>query len=130
MTLEELAEIEVISPGKKEQEAIKSAAALYVITQEDIRRSGVRSIPEALRLVTGLEVATSSNGTWAISARGFNITSANKMQVFMDGRSLYSPLFGGVFWDIQNTVMEDIERIEVIRGPGASLWGGNAVNGV
>ena len=116
------------SPGKKEEKLSNVAAALYVITQDEIRRSGVRSIPEALRLATGLEVAMFNNGSWPISARGFDITSANKVQVFMDGRSLYTPLFGGVFWDMQSTVIEDIDRIEVIRGPGATLWGGNAVN--
>src|ERR1041384_5096921 len=79
-------------------------------------------------MAAGLEVAMFNNGSWPISARGFDTTSANKIQVFLDGRSLYSPLFGGVFWDMQNTVIEDIDRIEVIRGPGATLWGGNAVN--
>jgi len=130
LSLEELSQIEVTSPGKKEANLSNVAAAIYVITQEEIRRSGVRNIPEALRLATGLEVAMFNNGSWPISARGFDNTAANKIQVFMDGRSLYSPLFGGVFWDMQNTVIEDIDRIEVIRGPGATLWGGNAVNAV
>ena len=128
LSLEELSEIEVTSAGKKPEKLSNVPSAVYVITQEEIRRSGVRSIPEALRLATGLEVAMFNNGTWAISARGFDITTANKIQVFMDGRSLYTPLFGGVFWDVQNTVIEDIDRIEVVRGPGATLWGGNAVN--
>src|SRR5436853_796180 len=128
LSLEELSQIEVTSPGKKEEKLSNVAAALYVITQEEIRRSGVRNIPEALRLAPGVEVAMFNPGSWPVSARGFAITSANKIQVFMDGRSLYTPLFGGVFWDVQNTVLEDIDRIEVIRGPGATLWGGNAVN--
>ncbi len=128
LSLEELSQIEVTSAGKKEEKLSDVAAALYVITQEEIRRSGVRNIPEALRLATGLEVAIFNNGSWPISARGFDTTSANKIQAFLDGRSLYSPLYGGVFWDVQNIVIEDIDRIEVIRGPGASLWGGNAVN--
>ena len=128
LSLEELSEIDVTSAGKKEEKLSNVAAALYVITQDEIRRAGVRSIPEALRLATGLEVAMFNNGSWPVSARGFDITSANKIQVFLDGRSLYSPLFGGVFWDMQNTVIENVDRIEVIRGPGATLWGGNAVN--
>ncbi|MBI4460193.1 MAG: TonB-dependent receptor [Acidobacteria bacterium] len=107
----------------------EAAAAISVITQEDIRRSGVRSIAEALRLANGLEVARSNGNTWNISARGFN-GSSNKMQVLFDGRSIYSPLFSGTFWDVQDTLLEDIDRIEVIRGPGATLWGSNAVNGV
>ncbi len=130
LSLEELSQIEVTSAGRKVEPLSRVAAAVYVITQEEIHRTGVRNIPEALRLATGLEVAMFNNGSWPISARGFNTTSANKLQVFMDGRSLYSPLFGGVFWDMQNAVIEDIDRIEVIRGPGATLWGGNAVNAV
>lgn len=128
LSLEDLSRIQVISAGKKEEKLSDAAAAIYVITDDEIRRSGVRSIPEALRLATGLEVAVFNNISWPISARGFDTTSANKIQVFMDGRSLYSPLFGGTFWDIQNTVMEDIDRIEVVRGPGGTLWGGNAVD--
>src|SRR5688572_7981423 len=130
LSLEELSQLEVTSPGKKEERLSNVAAAIYVITQEEIRRSGVRNIPEALRLATGLEVAMFNNGTWPISARGFASNAANKIQVFVDGRSVYSPLFGGAFWDVQNTPISDIDRIEVIRGPGATLWGGNAVNGV
>ena len=130
LSLEELSQIEVTSPGKKLEKLSNVAAAIFVITQEEIRRTGVRNIPEALRLATGLQVAMFNNGSWPISARGFNITSANKIQVFMDGRSLYTPLFGGVFWDAQNMVIEDIDRIEVIRGAGGTLWGGNAVNAV
>jgi iron complex outermembrane receptor protein len=130
LSLEELSQIEVTSPGRKIEKLSNVAAAVFVITQDEIRRTGVRSIPEALRLATGLQVAMFNNGSWPISARGFNTTSANKIQVFMDGRSLYTPLFGGVFWDAQNTVIEDIDRIEVIRGAGGTLYGGNAVNAV
>jgi iron complex outermembrane receptor protein len=130
LSLEELSQIDVTSAGKKEEKLSRVAAAVYVITQDEIRRSGVRTIPEALRLATGLEVAMFNNGSWPISARGFQSVAANKIQAFLDGRSLYTPLFGGVFWDMQNTVIEDIDRIEVIRGPGATLWGGNAVNTV
>ena len=105
-------------------------AAIAVITQEDLRRTGVRNIADAIRIASGVGVARTNGNSWAISARGFNISSANKMQVLIDGRSVYSPLFGGTFWDVQGTMLEDIERIEVIRGPGATLWGANAMNGV
>jgi iron complex outermembrane recepter protein len=128
LSLEELSRIDVTSAGRKDEKLSNVAAAVYVITQDEIRRSGVRNIPEALRLATGVQVSSFNNGSWPISARGFATTAANKIQVFIDGRSLYTPLFGGVFWEMQNTVIEDIDRIEVIRGPGATLWGGNAVN--
>src|SRR5262249_26128969 len=111
LSLQQLAEIEVTTVGKKGQEAFSSPAALGVITQDDIRRFGAPSIPEALRMVNGLEVARFNNTSYPISSRGFNITSANKMQVFMDGRSLYTPLFGGVFTDMLDTFVDDIDRI-------------------
>jgi iron complex outermembrane receptor protein len=130
MSLEELMSIEVYSVGKKKQKLSDSAAAAYVLTNEDIRRSGVTSIPEALRLVPGVEVARITSNTWAITIRGFNERFANKLLVLIDGRSVYTPLFAGVYWDIQDVVLEDIDRIEVIRGPGGTLWGANAVNGV
>lgn len=130
LSLEELSNVEVTSVSRRPEPVYQAAAAVSVITQEDIRRSGVRSIAEALRLANGLEVARSNGNTWAISARGFNISSANKLQVLFDGRTVYSPLFAGTFWDVQDTLLEDIERIEVIRGPGGTLWGSNAVNGV
>jgi iron complex outermembrane recepter protein len=101
-----------------------------LITAEDIRRAGTTNLPDTLRLATGLHVAQFNGHEWAISARGFNILTANKMQVVMDGRNLYTPLYSGVFWDVQHTFLPDIEQIEVIRGPGATLWGANAVNGV
>ena len=129
LSLEELGEIDVSSAGKRPEKIYETAAAISVITQEDIRRSGARSIAEVLRLVPGMEVARSNGNTWTTSARGFN-GSSNKMQVLIDGRSVYSPLFSGVFWDVQDTMLEDIDRIEVILGPGATLWGSNAVNGV
>ncbi len=115
---------------REEKPLSESAAAITVLTQDDIRRSGAASVPEALRLVPGLDVAQVDSQQWAISARGFNDVFANKLLVMQDGRSVYTPLFSGVFWDVQNPLMEDIDRIEVIRGPGASLWGANAVDGV
>jgi iron complex outermembrane recepter protein len=130
LDLEALMKIEIMSVGKKPEKLSDAAAAIYVITQEDIRRSGVTSIPEALRLAPGLEVARQDAHTWAISSRGFNDEFANQLLVLIDGRSVYTPLFAGVYWDVQDLVLEDLDRIEVIRGPGASLWGANAVNGV
>ena len=130
LSIEDILNVQIWSVSRKEERASDAAAAVHVITQEDIRRSGVTSIPEALRLAPGLQVARVTSHDWAISARGFNTTLANKLQVLIDGRSVYTPLFSGVFWDVQDTLLEDIERIEVIRGPGATLWGANAVNGV
>ena len=130
LSLEDLMEIEVTSASKKPQKLANSATAIYVITQEDIRRSGVTSIPEALRMAPGVEVTRLNNSNWGISIRGFNGRFANKLLVLIDGRSVYTPLFSGVYWDEQDTMLEDIERIEVIRGSGATLWGANAVNGV
>ncbi|MFH2045356.1 MAG: TonB-dependent receptor [Pseudomonadota bacterium] len=123
-------EIEITTGSRKSQTLANTAAAAFVITQEDIRRSGVTSIPEALRMVPGLQVARIDANKWAISSRGFNSRVSNKLLVLIDGRTVYSPLYTTVFWDIQDTLLEDIDRIEVIRGPGASLWGANAVNGV
>ena len=107
-----------------------SAAAIFVITPEMIRRSGARNIPEALRLAPGLDVAQINGSEWAISSRGFNSRFANKLLVLIDGRTVYTPSFAGVNWAVQNVMLEDVERIEVIRGPGATVWGANAVNGV
>lgn len=128
--LHEVMELEITSVSKKPQTVSRSAAAVFVITGDDIRRSGAQNIPDALRLAPGLHVAQISANSWAVSARGPNGRFANKMLVMMDGRTVYSPMFSGVFWDAQDTVLADIERIEVIRGPGAALWGANAVNGV
>lgn len=133
LSLEELISLDipdVTSVSRKKQRLMDSAAAIYVITDEDIHRSGVTSIPEALRMVPGMQVAKLNSNTWSISTRGFNYIFANKLLVLIDGRTVYSPLFSGVNWDVQDTLMEDIDRIEVIRGPGAALWGANAVNGV
>lgn len=112
------------------QTVSKTPAAVSVVTQDDIKRSGAMNIPEALRLVPGLDVAQIDASQWAVSSRGFNDQFANKLLVLQDGRSIYTPLFGGVFWDVQGTMMEDIDHIEVVRGPGATLWGANAVDGV
>lgn len=130
LSLEELMEIDVTSVSKRTEPLSRAAAAITVLTREDIRRSGVTSLPEALRLVNSLQVARQDARNWGITARGFNITTANKLLVLIDGRSIYTPLFSGVFWDVQDTLLEDVERIEIIRGPGATLWGANAVNGV
>ncbi len=131
LSLRELMDVQVVtSAGRKEQNLGDTAAAVSVITQEDLRRSGVVQFQDALRLVPGVEVARSGNNGWAITARGFNDPFANKLLVMVNGRSIYTPLFSGVFWDSQRLPLEDLERIEVIRGPGASVWGANAVNGV
>ena len=132
LSLEDLMSIEVTvtSVAKRPQRLADAAAAIYVLDQEDIRRSGATSIPELLRLVPGLQVARIDASKWAISSRGFNDRFANKLLVLMDGRTVYTPLFTGVFWERQDTILADIDRIEVIRGPGAALWGANAVNGV
>src|SRR5262245_36975219 len=130
LSLEDLMNVKVTSVSRRPQSLAETAAAVFVITQDDIRRSGATSLPEALRMVPGIEVARIDANKWAITARGFNGRFANKLLVMIDGRSVYTPLFSGVFWDAQDTVLEDIDRIEVVRGPGASLWGANAVNGV
>lgn len=129
-SLEDLMNIEVTSASKKEQKLSQVAAAVFVITQEDIRHSCATKIPDLLRMVPGLDVAQINANTWAISAPGFNLQFANKLLVLIDGRAVYSPLFGGVNWDVQDVTLEDIDQIEVIRGPGGALWGANAVNGI
>ncbi|HKJ25492.1 MAG TPA: TonB-dependent receptor plug domain-containing protein, partial [Myxococcota bacterium] len=130
LSLDQLMGIPVTSASKKEQNADEVSSAIFVLTQDDIRRSGATTIPEVLRLVPGVQVARSTANGWAVTARGFNGRFASKLLVLMDGRSVYTPLFSGVYWDVQDTMMEDIDRIEVIRGPGATVWGANAVNGV
>jgi iron complex outermembrane receptor protein len=130
VSIENLMNMEVTSVSKKEQKLSQVAAAIFVITPEDIRNSGATNIPELLRMVPGLDVAQINSNTWAISARGFNFQFASKLLVLIDGRAVYTPLFGGVNWDTQEVPLEDIERIEVIRGPGGAVWGANAVNGV
>jgi len=129
-SLESLLNLEVTSASRKEQKISETTSAVYVITQEDIARSGFTSVPEVLRLAPGLSVARISGNTWAITARGFTDRFSNKLLVMIDGRPVYSPVFSGVYWDIQDLPLEDVERIEVIRGPGATMWGANAVNGV
>jgi len=130
MDLSQLMQVTITSVGKKPQTLADTAAAVYVITQEDIRRSGVTSIPEALAMAPGIQVARISSSKWSISSRGFAGYTSNKLLVLIDGRSVYSPAYSGVVWDMQNTLLEDIDRIEVIRGPGGTIWGANAVNGV
>src|SRR6266404_4625813 len=130
MSVEDLMNVQVTSVSKRSQKLSDAAAAIFVITQEDIRRSGARSIPEALRMVPGLEVARIDENKWAIGSRGFNGRFDNKLLVLIDGRSVYTPLFSGVYWNVEDVMLEDVDRIEVIRGPGATLWGANAVNGV
>jgi iron complex outermembrane receptor protein len=131
LNLDELMNIEVYSAAKKPERVFDTAAAIFVITPEDIHRSGATNIPELLRMVPGIRVEKINSHDWDVSIRGFNGSIyANKLLVLIDGRSVYSPLYAGVIWDLQDVVLEDIERIEVIRGPGGALWGANAVNGV
>jgi iron complex outermembrane receptor protein len=129
-SIEDLMNMEVTSASKKEQKLSQVPAAIFVITAEEVRRSGALNIPDLLRMVPGLAVAQINNNTWAITARGFNLQFANKLLVLIDGRAVYTPLFGGVNWDTLDVPLEDIERIEAIRGPGGTVWGANAVNGV
>ena len=130
LDLAQLGNIEVTTVSKEPVSIARTAAAIYVITQEDIRRSGVTSIPDALRLAPGVEVARIDGVKWAIGIRGFQNRLSRAVLVLIDGRSVYSPLFHGVYWEVQDTMLQDIDRIEVIRGPGGTIWGANAVNGV
>jgi iron complex outermembrane receptor protein len=130
LPLEDLMNIEVTSVSKKEEKMSQAATAISVITQEEIRRSGATNIPDLLRIVPGLDVSQINANDWAVSARGFNRQFTDKLLVLIDGRAVYTPLLGGVNWDTQDVPLEDIDRIEVIRGPGATIWGANAVNGV
>ncbi len=130
LPLEELVDLEITSASRRPEKLFQTSSAVDVITAEDIERAGVTNIPDALRLGAEMEVAQVDGHSWAISTRGFNNTISNKLQVLMDGRSLYTPLYSGVFWDVQQTFLPDIEQIEIIRGPGATLWGANAINGV
>src|SRR5258706_5292092 len=122
--------LDVTSVPKQPEPYGRAHAAIQVITQNEIRRAGASSMPEALRLANNLDVAQVNSHDWAISARGFNTSLANKLLVLIDGRTVYTPLFSGVFWERQDYMLADIERIEVISGPGGTLWGANAVNGV
>ncbi len=130
MDISQLMQVTITSVSKKPEALANAAAAVFVIRHEDIQRSGVTTIQDALRLAPGVQVARIGSDKWAVSTRGFNGRYANKLLVLMDGRTLYSPAFSGVYWEMQGTLLEDIDRIEVIRGPGATLWGANAVNGV
>ncbi len=130
LSLEDLLDIEVTSVSKKARALSDSAAAVFVISSDDIKRSGATNLPDILRMVPGLHVARIDANKWAVTARGLNGRFANKLLVLIDGRSVYSPSFSGVYWEVQDLMLEDVERIEVIRGPGATLWGANAVNGV
>ena len=130
MSLEELSRVEITSLSRRPESLSGAMTSIFVITADDLRRSGATSLPEALRLAPNLQVARASTHGYAISARGFDASAANKLLVLVDGRSVYSPLFSGVFWDVQDLPLEDIERIEVISGPGGTVWGVNAVNGV
>lgn len=130
MSLEQLANVEVTTASKEPEQIWQTPAAVYVLTQDDIRRSGATSIPEALRLVPGVEVGRINSNSWSISVRGFGSAFSRSLLVLIDGRSVYTPLFAGVYWDVQNVLLEDVDRIEIIRGPGGTIWGSNAVNGV
>jgi iron complex outermembrane recepter protein len=132
LSLEQFSELDLVvtSVSRKPQKLSETAAAVFVISNEDIKRSGVTSIPEALRMAPGVQVARIDANKWAITSRGFNGRFANKLLVLMDGRTIYTPLFSGVYWDSQDTLLEDIDRIEVIRGPATAIWGGNSMNGV
>ena len=130
LSLEQLGNVEVTTVSKDPQQVMKTPAAVFVITQEDIRRSGATSIPEALRLAPGVEVAQIDGNHWSVAIRGFAGQFSKSLLVLIDGRSVYTPLFEGVYWDLPYVMLEDVERIEVIRGPGGTIWGSNAVNGV
>jgi iron complex outermembrane recepter protein len=130
LSFEQLMNVEVTSVSRRPEKLSQVPSAIQVITQEDIRRSTASSLPEALRLATNLQVAQVDARQWTVSARGFNASATNKLLVLIDGRTVYTPLFSGVFWDAQDVPLSDIDRIEVISGPGATLWGSNAVNGV
>src|SRR5687767_7767212 len=128
--IEDLMNVQVSSLARKNQSLGEVPAALHVVTGDDLRRMGVTHVAEGLRGVPGMQVARTRSNIWAVSARGFNDNLSNKLLVLMDGRSVYSPLHSGVFWDVQDAFLDDVDRIEVIRGPGGTLWGSNAINGV
>jgi iron complex outermembrane receptor protein len=130
LTLEELSQIEVTTPSKEPEEVFRTPAAIYVITGEDIKRSGVTSIPEALRLAPGVEVARIDSDKWSVGIRGFGSRLSRSVLVLIDGRTVYTTLLAGTYWEVQDAMLEDIDRIEIIRGPGGTIWGPNAVNGV
>ena len=129
LSIDELSSLEVGIASKIPSKIIETPAAVYVLTAENIRRSGAKNVPEALRMVPGINVGAVSGNSWAVNSRGFNETFANKFLVLLDGRSLYNNTFGGVYWDMQDIRMEDVERIEVIRGPGSAVWGAKRFGG-
>ena len=129
LSIEDLMQVKVVSATKVEQTLQDTAAAVFVITAEDIRRSGATVIPEVLRLAPGVEVARIDASRWSVTIRGFAGTYSNKLLVLVDGRSIYTPLFSGVNWEVEGPPLDEIEQIEIVRGPGGSLWGANAVNG-
>ena len=129
-SLEELAQVRVFSASRRLEPTQGAANAIFVLTRADLLRSGVTNLPDALRLVPGVQVGRVDANKWAVSMRGFNDRGANKLLVLVDGRSIYDPLFSGMLWESHDFMLEDIERIEVIRGPGGTLWGANAFNGV
>ena len=130
LTIQELLEMDVTTAARRADPIRNAAAPIQVLTRDDLHRAGVRYLAEAFRLADGLYVGRFDGRTWIVNGRGLAINGANKMQVMIDGRSIYSPLFSGIFWDAQDVLIEDIDRIEIIRGPGASLWGANAVHGI
>lgn len=130
LSIEQLLNAKILSVSKKIETLAEAPAAIYVITSDDLQRSGVSTVADALRSVPGVVVAKSDSNSWAVSIRGFNSTLANKLLVLIDGRTIYNPVFGGVLWEAHDLMLEDIDRIEIIRGPGGTLWGANAVNGV
>src|SRR5712672_251952 len=130
LSLEQLGNVEVTTLSKEPEQVWRTPAAIYVITQEDIRRSGATNVPDILRLAPGVEVAQTDSSTWAVGIRGFGNGFSKSVLVVIDGRNVYTPLFAGVNWRLQKVMLEDVERVEVIRGPGGTIWGTNAVNGV
>src|SRR5487761_1056781 len=130
LDIEQLADVTVTTVTRRPQPLSRSAAAVAVVTNREITSSGAMNVPEAIRYVPGINVAQKTASQWAVSSRGFASANSPDLLVLSDGRSIYTPLFSGVFWDVQDYVMQDIDRIEVVRGPGAALWGSNAVNGV
>ncbi|HVT36573.1 MAG TPA: TonB-dependent receptor plug domain-containing protein, partial [Nevskiaceae bacterium] len=130
LSIEQLMNITVTSVAKKAENLIDAAAAVTALSADDLRRSGAGSVAEALRMVPGMDVAAVDASQWAISARGFNELYANNLLVLVDGRAVYTPVFAGTYWDLQQSMLQDLDRIETIRGPGGTLWGANAVNGV
>ena len=130
LSVEKLMSTQISSVSKSQQQLSDAASAIFVISQNDIRRSGYSNLPDLLRMAPGVSVARISSSKWSVSARGFDGRLANKLLVLIDNRAVYTPTFSGVYWENLDLVFSDIDRIEVIRGPGASVWGANAVNGV